>query len=241
MKINCLVRLWFYLALAISILLVTAIEIWAFFFLIWIFLVLWSRNSLSRTMYSLRPYLIFLPVMVILYVGFSLLMTSEGLGTILYQGGFAFIKLLLMIAVMSLYFATAESGQILDALRSIWIGTGLKWRRIDDFFIYLELTLRFFPTFQRDWEQLLESRQALGLAPTGRRWDAVRQSAADLPNLLFQSLRRADETALSIQMRGYGTVTPRGLANPVPFRLRDGVLFLAVTGLFVWGNFGAAL
>ncbi len=241
MNINCLVKFWFFLAFAISVLLTDSIAHWAVLFAFYLVIILSYPRVIPPLWIKLKPYLIYLPFMVILYIGFSLLMTTDSFAIIFRQGGFAFIKLFLMIAIMSVYFQISNSESIIKALRSLWVKTGLKWRFVDDFFIYLELTLRFFPTFQRDWDFLRQSRRSLGLLPAGGRLSEIRQTASDLPGLLFQSLRRADEIALSIRLRGYGTVLPRGVADPLEFNTIDGITMFFVTVLFCWSNFVIAI
>ncbi|MBC8400069.1 MAG: hypothetical protein H8E14_01125 [Candidatus Marinimicrobia bacterium] len=239
MKINGLVRLWFYLAFSISVLLSKSGLIWIVYFGLWCGLLFFNRSTVRSIWWRLRPYLIFLPLMVILYTIFSLFLTTNNLTDILIQGGFALVKMLLMIAIMGIYFENSESGEIFNALRSLWQKSKLPWRWVEDFFMFLELTLRFFPAFQRDWEHLHQSRQALGLSGSLKRLAIIKQTAAYLPGLLLQSLRQADNTALSIKLRGYGNRIPRGIVFPVKFSGWDALVFLIVTLFFYWGNFVA--
>ncbi|MCK5329806.1 MAG: hypothetical protein KAK01_00225 [Candidatus Marinimicrobia bacterium] len=239
MKINGLVRLWFYLAFSISVLLSKSGLIWIVYLGLWCSLLIFNRSAMRSIWWRLRPYLIFLPLMVILYTIFSLFLTTNNLTDILMQGGFALVKMLLMIAIMGIYFENSESGEIFNALRSLWQKSKLPWRWVEDFFMFLELTLRFFPAFQRDWEHLHQSRQALGLSASHKRLAIIKQTATYLPGLLLQSLRQADNTALSIKLRGYGNRIPRGIVFPVKFTNWDALVFLIVTLFFYWGNFVA--
>jgi len=237
MKVNSLVKLWFYLASSISVLLTTSGISWLYYFGLWCCLIMINRLVLGSIWRRLYPYLLFLPVMVLLYIIFSLILTKDTFVEIIYQGGFALAKLLLMIAIMGLYFEKSVSGEILAAIRSLWRKSNLSWRWVEDFFVFLELTLRFFPAFQRDWEHLHQSRQALGLTRSNNRLVFIRQTAAYLPGLLLQSLRQADDIALSIKLRGYGNKIPRGIIFPVEFTGLDAVFFLVISLLFYWSNF----
>ncbi len=237
MKVNILVRLWFYLTLAISVLMVPSPAVWTGYLAVAAVLLYLNRGNAAQLGRRLKPYLFFLPVMIILYTGFSLLLTADNLVTIVNQGLFAFIKLVLMITIMNIYFLRSSDGEILCALRSLWRKTGLSWRFMEDLFLYLELTLRFFPTFQHDWEQLRESRQALGLNHSGKRLGTIKQAATDLPSLLLRNLSRADEIAHSVVMRGYGQTIPRGVAHPVVYTIVDLLLFLTIAIIFYLLNF----
>lgn len=237
MKVNSLVKLWFYLAFSISVLLATSGISWLCYFGLWCCLILINQSVLGSIWRRLYPFLLFLPVMVILYIIFSLLLTKETLIEIIYQGGFALVKLLLMIAIMGLYFEKSVSGELLIAIRSLWRKSNLSWRWVEDFFMFLELTLRFFPAFQRDMEHLHQSRQALGLTQSGNKLVLIQQTAAYLPGLILHNLRQADDIALGIKLRGYGNKIPRGLIFPVKFTRLDGLFFMIITLLFYWSNF----
>ncbi len=241
MQINALVRLWFYLVLAVSLLLSSSWLGWSLFLVITIFLICLNRTKIGELGHRLLPYFYFLPVMVILYTCFSVLLTSDDLSVILLQGLFGFAKLILTITVMTIYFLRTSEGDILYALRSLAHKTGRSWRFVEDFFLFLELTLRFFPAFQRDWDQLREARQALGITASQKRWDIIRSTAADLPALLLRNIGRADEIAHTVVLRGYGQQIPRGITYPVRYTYIDLVEFLTITIVAYLVNFHAAL
>lgn len=181
----------------------------------------------------LRPFVLFMMLMTAVYILFSVLFTAINFQLILIRGSFALAKLVLMVAVMSLYFEISRTGAVIDALRTIWHKTGRSWQWVDDAFLFLELTLRFFPGFQRDWERVSQARRGLGLTGNFSRWATIRQLVHDLPAQLTRSLQMADDTALSMQLRGYGRVTPRGVAFPVPFTWTDGLLGILVSAAFI--------
>ena len=241
MGTNCIVKFWFFLSFAISVLLADNSTTLIVYTLILTTLLAFSFRHVKPVIIRLKPFIFFLPIMIVLYVVFSIILTAMDFYQIMAEGCFALSKLLVMVAVMSLYFEISKTDDILIAVRSLWSKTKLPWRWAEDSLIFLELTLRFFPTFQRDWEHLRRARTALGLNQTAGRVAQIKQIANDFPALIFLSLRRADETALSIYLRGYGKKIPRGIVNPIPFTVIDGIAFVGVALIFYWVNFNATL
>lgn len=231
-----LVNLWFYLALALSILSSSTWSSWGLHLGIFLVVAYFQRHRLSRPGAGarLRPLLRFLPLLAILYVVFSFLFSEATPGEILGEALFSLLKLILMVLVMATFIESASSLSVLNALRSLWTRTNLDWRWVDDWFLFLGLSLRFFPTFQRNWERDREARRSLGLEGPRGRFAAPRAAARDLPALVLYSLRRAEDTALAMGLRGYGLHHPRGVVHPLPFKLLHGVQIVVITLFFWW-------
>ena len=104
----------------------------------------------------------------------------------------------------------------------------LNWKKVEDMFIFLELTLRFYPTFQREWQTINRAKKALGLNSSSGKWGQVKAVANDLPGMILQSYRKAENTAVVMQQRGYGNQIPRGIASPILFRMSDFVLLIII-------------
>ena len=49
-----------------------------------------------------------------------------------------------------------------------------------------------------------------------------------LPGMILKSYRKAENTASVMQQRGYGNIIPRGIANPIPFKLNDLILLVII-------------
>ena len=99
---------------------------------------------------------------------------------------------------------------------------------VEDIFMFLELTLRFYPTFQREWQTVTRSKKALGLSSSICRWEQIKSVANDLPGMILQSYRKAGNTATIMQQRGYGNQIPRGVANPILFKMSDMMLLIII-------------
>lgn len=169
----------------------------------------------------------------------SLFFTNSSGMRILNEATTAIIKLLLLVTIMSVYIVTSKDHNLILALRSIWSKSKIPWKWVDDMFIFLELTLRFYPSFQREWDTLNRSKIALGLDNSLSRWNKVKAIANDLPGIIVQSYNRAENTASVMIQRGYGSIIPRGVAQPIVFRIADLVfLILIVSFIFLINHYG---
>lgn len=231
--VNPIVSFLFYFGLAISIILnKTWIGVGAYYSIFMILLLL-NIGNIKSIIKQVKPFILFLPIFIFVYIFISLIFTQSSLNIILNEAGFAISKLLLLVFVMSMYLEISKNHDIVLALRSIWSKLKLQWKWIDDLFMFLELTLRFYPTFQQEWQSINRSKIALGLARKGKKWEKVKSTANDLPGIIIQSYLKAENTANVMRQRGYGKIIPRGVAMPIPFRVLDMVLIIILIGSFV--------
>ncbi len=182
----------------------------------------------------MKPFILYFPIMLILYTIFSLFLTGNPLNIILNEAVFGFIKLILMVGAMSFFIEFTPSQDIVVVARSIWAKTGKSWKWMENFFLFLGITLRFYPTFQNNWQAVRNSRKALGLENDLSHWEQVKTAAKEMPGLLIHQLRRADDVAMAMKLRGYGKQFPRGVMHPIPFN-GDHVLQIVVITFIYWG------
>lgn len=217
----------------IFIVLVFQIEIWKQ--AIWLFsflvIVLYKHRKLLQSIFKrVRPFLFFLPVMVLLYMLFSVILVEsaswrmEIFYTALVSGG----KLLIMVIAMSVFLELIDPSDLMDAFRFFWLKTGLKWRWVEDFFQLIYLTLRFFPTFQEEVNNNRNFKKALGLPEPAGKIEMIKQTALYLPNLISNSMHRATNLGFAMEVRGYGKVIPRGIAKSYSLRFIDFVAFIVL-------------
>ena len=62
-----------------------------------------------------------------------------------------------------------------------------------------------------------QSRESLGFNQNKNRWGVIRQAALDLPVLLVINLRKSEDIAVAMQLRGLGQSLPRCVYNATPF------------------------
>ena len=241
MHIHPLVRFIFFLAFSFSVLLADTLTLWAIYFGIFVVTTGFDRTVILAVFSSIKPFILYFPFMLVLYLAVSVLFTDATIYQAMFEVGFAFLRIVLMISIMSLYFESVGSPNFLLALRSLWFQTGLKWNWMENFFLFLDMTLRFYPSLQRDWITLSQSRESLGFNQNNKRWDKIKLAAQDLPILLVVNLRKSQDIALAMQLRGFGESLPRCVYNATYFTTWHLLQFAGVIICFYLINLHAPL
>ena len=241
MHIHPLVQFIFFLAFSFSVLLADTLILWVIYFGIFVVTTGFDRTVILAVFYRVKPFILYFPFMLVLYLAVSVLFTDATIYQAMFEVGFAFLRIVLMISIMSLYFESVGSPNFLLALRSLWFQTGLKWNWMENFFLFLDMTLRFYPSLQRDWITLSQSRESLGFNQNNNRWDKIKLATQDLPILLVVNLRKSQDIALAMQLRGFGESLPRCVYNATYFTTWHLLQFAAVVICFYLINLHAPL
>ena len=216
MNIHPLVRFIFFLTFSFSVLFADTLTLWAIYFGIFVVTTGFDRTVILAVFSHIKPFIQFFPIMLVIYLAMSIFFTDATIYQAMVEVGFAFLRIVLMISIMSLYFESVGSPNFLLALRSIWFQTGLKWNWMENFFLFLDMTLRFYPSLQRDWITVSQSRESLGFNQNNR-WGKIKQAAQDLPVLLVINLRKSQDIAMAMELRGFGKSLPRCVYNATSF------------------------
>ena len=216
MYIHPLVRFIFFLAFSFSVLLVDKLTLWVIYFGTFLVTTGFDRTVILAVFSRIKPFILYFPLMLVLYLAVSVLFTDATIYQAMFEVGFAFLRIILMISIMSLYFESVGSPNFLLALRSLWFQTGLKSNWMENFFLFLDMTLRFYPSLQRDWITVSQSRESLGFNQNNR-WGKIKQAAQDLPGLLVINLRKSQDIAMAMELRGFGKSLPRCVYNATSF------------------------
>lgn len=226
--VNPIVTALFYLGLAFSTILSKTWNILMIYFILCIILIIFNIANLKSALKQVKPFFLFFPIMIIIYLFISFVFTNSTWNMILNEAGFAMSKLLFLVIVMSLYLEISRKQNLVLSIRTIWVKMNLNWKKVEDMFIFLELTLRFYPTFQREWQTIIRSKKALGLTSSVGKWERIRSVANDLPGMILHSYRKAENTASVMHQRGYGKQIPRGVASPILFKMSDLILLIII-------------
>lgn len=226
--VNPIVTSIFYLGLAFSTILSKTWNGLMIYIILCIILIILNISHLKPTFKQVKPFFLFFPIMITIYLFISFVFTNFTWTVIINEAGFAMSKLFLLVIVMSLYLEISRKKNLVLSVRSIWVKMNLDWKRVEDLFMFLELTLRFYPTFQREWQIIIRSKKALGLTFSVGRWERIKSVANDLPGMILQSYRKAENTAIVMLQRGYGKQIPRGVANPILFKMSDLILLVII-------------
>ena len=241
MNIHPLVRFILFLAFSFSVLFADTLTLWTIYFGIFVVTTGFDRTVILAVFSRIKPFILFFPFMLVCYLAVSVFFTDATIYQAMVEVGFAFLRIVLMISIMSLYFGSLGSPNFLLELRSIWFQTGLKWNWMENFFLFLDMTLRFYPSLQRDWITLSQSRESLGFNQNNNRWDKIKLATQDLPILLVVNLRKSQDIALAMQLRGFGESLPRCVYNATYFTTWHLLQFAAVVICFYLINLHAPL
>ncbi|MFQ6676731.1 MAG: hypothetical protein ACE5D0_00280 [Fidelibacterota bacterium] len=196
--------------------------------------------SLGKLARSLQSFMMYLPIMIIIYVIVSLIFSQLTLFEVMVEIGWVAVKFLLVMAIMNVYHTGKYLGNVFDALRSIWVRINRPWQKVENFFLFLEITLRFYPSFQRDWNRYNDIQKALGLIKHTTKFQQWKKTANQLPGMFFLHLRNADDIAQSMSLRGYGKHIPRGVAQFISFNSIHLFTILFIITVFSLVHFIAA-
>ncbi|MEO2185593.1 MAG: hypothetical protein ABGX30_03365, partial [bacterium] len=96
-----LVNLWFFLGFSFSLLTSFTYGEWGIHLFIIISIAWINKAHIHRVGIRLKPFLFYFPVMILLYVLFSLLLTDNSLSIILMEAIIGFLKLTMMAGAMT--------------------------------------------------------------------------------------------------------------------------------------------
>ena len=227
-----LVNLWFFLGYSFSLLLSTTYFGLGIYFLIFLVIIWLNKKYFIQVLQGLKPIVYYLPIMIILYFIFSLFLTDNTLGIILNEAIFGCLKLFLMVGAMMFFFESTQSQDIVNIARSIWVRLNKPWKWVEHFFLFLGMTLRFYPTFQSNWQLLRNTRKSLGLEADLSYLGQVKIAAKEMPGLLIHQLRRADDIAMAMKLRGYGKQFPRGVTYPTIFNAVHLIQIILISSIY---------
>lgn len=211
-----LVNLWFFLGFSVSLIVTSSYYGLAVHLAVLVYLVILNRSIFIPVLMSIKPIILYFPIMFLFYLSFSLWLTNTKFVDIINEAFFGFFKITIMVGSMMVYLSSTPSQDIINIARSVWIKINRPWRWVDNLFLFFTLTLRFYPTFQSNWESVKNSRISLGVFKHQSFLSKIKIAAKDLPGLLIFQLKRSEDIAFAMRLRGYGKKFPRGVTYPIP-------------------------
>ena len=193
-------------------------SLWPFVLLL-IIVSVYNKSHIKYVINKISPMIFFLPFMLIIYVTISLIFSQITFFEAIENALLAFLKVSLVILLMNFYLNTSSSEKLITSIRSMWVKTGLNWRWVEDFFLFLSLSLRLYPTFQSNWINNVNSLKAIGIKSDKSYYGKLIQISKELPSMLVYQLNRSKDIALAMKLRGYGLHYPRSVIHPIKFRL----------------------
>lgn len=197
-------------------------------------------EPLWRGWVKVLPFLLFLVVLQIFFqaapdldvlfrVGSRVISSGDllaGLSVLLRFTGF--------IAVLGLSSAILSESEITRALESLLKPLSLLHIPIQDFVMALQVTLRFIPLLAQTAERIAKAQASRGANWKLNRWNIVQQVRQITPMivpLFVASLRKAENMALAMDARGYGSFPVRTSLIALKYKREDALALLGTAAL----------
>ena len=117
--------------------------------------------------------------------------------------------MILLVSMMTLYSILSKNSDIIIAIRGLWYKMGRPWKWAEDLILFIEITIRFFPSFQQQWQRIERTRKSLGINVSEDKLHKIRRFATMVPDMVILNLRRVNDLTLAMKLRGYGYLYPR--------------------------------
>ena len=149
------------------------------------------------------------------------------------------IKLILRftayIAVLGLATSTLSASEITRGSEALLRPLTVIHFPVHDFVMVVQVTLRFFPLLAQTAERIAKAQASRGAdwRPSGNLIQRARQVVPLIVPLFVTSLRRAENMALAMDARGYGSGPSRTSMVELHFRRIDVLILLGVAILVV--------
>jgi energy-coupling factor transport system permease protein len=155
--------------------------------------------------------------------------------TITPQGVFAALILIIrftaLILVISLSSFTISTSDMIYGMQSLlrplnWVGIPS-----EDLIMIFQITIRFLPMLGQAVEQIAKAQAARGAEWGVKKISLLQRVRVFIPVLVpmfLTSLQRAENMALAMDARGYGSHIKRGSYKTFEFKIQDGLFMAAV-------------
>lgn len=198
-----------------------------------LFIALKNTKLIPIVIRKYLPTLFFFPIMLFIYILFSYILTDSTIYQTISEAFNAFIKFSFMIISMNFYLELSSAENLIKSLRSFWARLNIQWKWVDNFFLFLALALRFYPTFQSQWQHQRNSQKVLGIKFNDSYYGRLTEISKELPSILVYQLDRSEDISLAMKLRGYGSYFPRKIVDPIYFNITNFLQFFLVTIFFI--------
>ncbi len=202
---------------------------------------IFSKVPFSKMIKSIKAVLFFVIFSAVLQIFFNQdgnVLFSWWIITItdvaLYNAGFIFARIVLIVFGASLLTLTTTPVEIADGIESLLYP--LKWIKfpVHEFALIMSIALRFIPTLLDETDRIIKAQKARGADfESGNIFKRVKALVPILIPLLIGAFRRADELADAMDARCYAGSKNRTRYKKMRLTYRDLLGTLVVVGLIV--------
>ncbi|MBM7543190.1 energy-coupling factor transporter transmembrane component T family protein [Amphibacillus cookii] len=208
---------------------------------IWLFLFTFLLMRLSGVSYSvyfkgIRPliWLILFAVMLrVMFTGGGTIYFSLGPIMIsrfgLLSGFYTFSRFIMIILISTIVTLTTKSIDLTDAIHALVKPLRLMRIPVDDFALMLSISLRFVPNLLDETQKVMDAQRARGVVfGEGNLIEQMKKLVPIVLPLFVSSLKRAEEMADVMEVKGYRSGVKRSSFRQLKWHLRDGVAIICI-------------
>jgi energy-coupling factor transport system permease protein len=157
-------------------------------------------------------------------------------GADLWAGVILILRFSAFIALLGLAAASLSESEITHGLQSLLHPLNYLHIPASDFVMAVQVSLRYFPLLAQSAERIAKAQASRGADWRPAGWNLVQRARQIVPMvvpLFVTSLRRAENMALAMDARAYGSLPVRTSLVSLAFRRRDA---LALVAIFIWAG-----
>ena len=197
-----------------------------------VFLVINFRNHWQEFVIKSKPLWIYFPQVGLWFFIISLLVSSKNTYAVFIDVSLATFRMILLVSMMTIYSILSKNSDIMISIRGIWHKMGKPWQWVEDLILFIDITIRFFPSFQQHWQRIERTRKSLGINVSEDKIHQVQRFATMVPDIVILNLRRVNDLTLAMKLRGYGHLCPRTVYPFISsYRIDKLILAFVIIGL----------
>jgi energy-coupling factor transport system permease protein len=199
-------------------------------------------EPLRRGWISALPFLVILALIQVLLRGGEDTNVLLSLGSLeissadVWAGIMLLLRFSAFIALLGLGAASLSESEITHGLQSLLRPLTYLGIPAADFVLAVQVSLRYFPLLAQSAERIAKAQASRGADWRPAGWNLVRRAQQIVPlvvPLFVSSLRRAENMALAMDARGYGSQPVRTSLVSLKYHLQDGLVLAATLVLAV--------
>lgn len=200
-----------------------------------------SGVALTTLMNNFKPIL----VLVLITLFYHVLFSAKETGTLIEIYGFRVttgaltmatfysLRLILFIAVAFLITLTSSPSELADAFAKLLKPLQKVRVPVNDLALILFLAIRFIPVLYEEFTTIRNAQIIRGVSFSGSLLNRLKKTVYIIIPVFVAAIHRADELALAIQARGYGSARNRTFYSRSHFGRKEWLFVFSTTVLIV--------
>ncbi len=149
------------------------------------------------------------------------------------MAAFYSLRLILFIAVAFLITLTSSPSELADAFTRLLRPLGKLHVPVHDLALILFLAIRFIPVLYEEFATIRNAQIIRGVSFSGSLLNRLRKTVYIIIPVFVAAIQRADELALAIQARGYGSRRDRTFYSRTRFGRKEWLFIFATSTLTI--------